>query len=322
MAYEIGTMPEVAAAERGAPPAALGQLSEWEWERLLREREAARAQALALAEANRRMEEFLGIATHELKTPVTSSRLGVALAARRMHGLFDQVAACDNASDAELAGRFAALQELLTQAEESLERLTRLVVDLLDVSRIRTGRFELRLAHCDLAAVVGEAVEEQRQIAPARTIRLHLPERNAVPVVADADRVRQVVTNYLTNALRYSPADRPVDVCVQVRRDWARVAVRDEGPGLPPAEQQRIWERFCRAAGVQVVSGTGAGLGLGLYICKTIVEQHQGRIGLRSAPGRGSTFWFALAVAGVDRHRVERRVSHDTVGAPVSPAPP
>ncbi len=306
MTAKLLAMTEIAAAGGGACLTAVEREWEWEWERLLREREAARAQARALAEANRRMEEFLDIATHELKTPVTSSRLGVALAARRIHELLDQVAACDNASDAEFAGRLAALQELLTRAEESLERLTRLVVDLLDVSRIRAGRFELRLAQCDLAAVVGEAVEEQRQIAPVRTIRLHLPDRSAVPVVADADRIRQVATNYLTNALRYSPADRPVEVCVQVRRDWARVAVRDAGPGLPPAEQQRIWERFCRAAGVPVVSGTGAGLGLGLYICKTIVEQHQGRMGLRSAPGKGSTFWFALAVAGVVRHRVER----------------
>lgn len=305
MATETVTMPEAAVAEGGAYPGALWRV--WEWERLLREREAARAQARVLAAANRWMDEFLGIAAHELKTLVTSSRLGVALAARRLDALVDQVAARDTTEcDALLACQLAPVQELLTHAEESLERLTRLVVDLLDVSRIRAGRFALRLAQCDLAAVVGEAVEEQRQIAPARTIRLHLPDRNAVPVVADADRIRQVVTNYLNNALRYSPADRPVDVDIQVRRDWARVAVRDKGPGLPPAEQRRIWERCSRAAGVPVVSDTGAGLGLGLYICKTIVEQHQGRMGLRSAPGRGSTFWFALAVAGVDPRLVGR----------------
>jgi signal transduction histidine kinase len=108
-----------------------------------------------------------------------------------------------------------------------------------------------------------------------------------------------VVTNYLTNALRYSPVDRPVEVGVQLRRDWVRVVVRDEGLGLTPAEQRCIWERFHRVARIQVVGDdTGAGLGLGLYLCKTIVEQHDGRLGVRSAPGKGSTFWFALAVAG------------------------
>ena len=309
MTTEKLTMTEAAPAGERARLTTLGQ----EWERLLREREAARAQARALQEANQRMNEFLGIATHELKTPMTHIRLSVALAGRRVHDLLAQVAARDNAYDAELSGKLAPIHELLTGAEEGLERITRLLVDLLDVSRIGAGRLELRLARCDLAAVVGEAVEEQRLLAPTRTIRLQVPDRPLAPVLADADRIRQVATNYLTNALRYSPEDRPVDVCVQVRRDWARVAVRDEGPGVPHEEQPRIWERFHRAAGVPVVSGTGAGLGLGLHICKTIIEQHQGRMGLRSAPGKGSTFWFALAVAGVDRRRVGGTVPRDAL---------
>jgi signal transduction histidine kinase len=118
-----------------------------------------------------------------------------------------------------------------------------------------------------------------------------------------------VVTNYLTNALRYAPVDRPVDVRVRRRGRWVHVAVRDEGPGVPRHERRRIWERFHRADGVcvatgedaEIAQGLGLGLGLGLYICKTIVEQHQGRVGLRSAPGGSSTtFWFALPVAGAD----------------------
>ena len=298
MTTEKLTMTEAAPAGERARLTTLGQ----EWERLLREREAARAQVRTLTEANQRMGEFLGTATHELKTPVASSSLAVALAAQRLDTLQARLAAEDGA----LAGQAAPIQDLLRRAEDSLERLTRLVVDLLDVSRIGTGRLELRLAQCDLAAVVGEAVEEQRRIAPARSIRLQVPDRPLAPVLADADRIRQVATNYLTNALRYSPEDRPVDTYVQQRGNWVHVGVRDAGPGVPHEEQPRIWERFHRAAGVPVVSGTGAGLGLGLHICKTIIEQHQGRMGLRSAPGKGSTFWFALAVAGGDRHLVER----------------
>ena len=303
MAIEIAKEPETSEAEQGESRATLRQRSELHWERQtewpLHESEAAGAQALALAEANRRMEECIGIATHELKTPMTSSRLAVALASQRVHDLVDEIATRDDVSSAELVDRLAPLQDLLTQAEESLERCSQLVVDLLDVSRIRTGRFELHLAPCDLATVVREAVKEQRQIAPARTIRLRLPDRSAVPVVADAKRITQVVTNYLTNALRYSPVDRPVEVGVQLRRDWVRVVVRDEGLGLTPTEQRRIWERFHRIARTQVAGDdTGAGLGLGLYLCKTIVEQHDGRLGVRSTPGKGSTFWFALPVAG------------------------
>jgi K+-sensing histidine kinase KdpD len=104
-------------------------------------------------------------------------------------------------------------------------------------------------------------------------------------------------TNYLTNALKYSPADRPVAVGITVSDREARVWVRDEGSGLPAEEQTQIWERFHRAREIVVQSGSGIGLGLGLYICRTIIERHQGRVGVESAPGRGSTFWFTVPLA-------------------------
>jgi signal transduction histidine kinase/PAS domain-containing protein len=278
-----------------------------ERERLLHERESARATALALTETNQRMDEFLGVATHELKTPLTSTSLSVALAARRLRSLLAQV----SARDSQLAGQLDSLQGLMTGAETSTERLSRLVTDLLDVSRIRAGQLELRLEPCDLAAIVRDVVEEQRRIAPTRVMHLRLPSTSLVPVVADADRIRQVVTNYLTNALKYAPEDRPVEVRVQVREGHARVAVRDEGPGLPAAEQRRIWERYHRVQGVpantSARAGAGGGLGLGLYISRTIVERHQGTIGVRSAPGKGSTFWFALPLAGEVRRAGEGR---------------
>jgi len=116
-------------------------------------------------------------------------------------------------------------------------------------------------------------------------------------VVVDADRLGQVVTNYLTNALKYSPTYRPVAVGLDIEEKWAQVWVRDEGPGLPPEEQEAIWERFHRVKGIEVQSGSGIGLGLGLYICRTIIERHQGQIGVESAPGQGSTFWFTVPLA-------------------------
>jgi signal transduction histidine kinase len=160
---------------------------------------------------------------------------------------------------------------------------------------------ELRLAPTDLAAVVRQAVEEQRQLNPERTLVLACPEDLQVPVTADAHRLGQVVTNYLTNALKYSPADRPVTVGLEVgpqgKAQQARVWVRDEGPGLQPDDQERIWERFQRAPGIEVQSGTGAGLGLGLHISRTIIELHHGQVGVQSMPGQGSTFWFSLPLA-------------------------
>ncbi len=115
-------------------------------------------------------------------------------------------------------------------------------------------------------------------------MRLHLPPaRREILVWADADRIHQVVTNFLTNALKYAPADRPVEVRVKVRQWRARVSVRGRGPGLPAEEHQRIWEAFHRADDSTVTHGTPHGsapsLGLGLYISKTIIEQHHGEVG-------------------------------------------
>jgi signal transduction histidine kinase len=123
-----------------------------------------------------------------------------------------------------------------------------------------------------------------------------MPAGLSVPLVADADRIGQVVTNYLTNALKYSPDACPVTIGLEVLPAQARVWVRDEGPGLPAAEQERIWERFYRANGSAQQDSSQGGLGLGLHISRIIVEQHHGQVGVESAPGRGSTFWFTLPV--------------------------
>ncbi len=195
------------------------------------------------------------------------------------------------------------MQLLLNRTDRQTLRLDRLVGDLLDVSRIQAGNLDLRLEPCDLAGVVREAVEEQRASWPERRLTLALPA-GPIAVMADDDRIGQVVTNYLTNALKYSPAREPVAVMVRVEQARAkrgqprvRVQVRDLGPGLLTDEQARIWERFHRAPGITLQSGSGVGLGLGLYIAKTIVERHGGTVGVESAPEAGSTFWFTLPLA-------------------------
>jgi signal transduction histidine kinase len=190
-------------------------------------------------------------------------------------------------------------------AERQAERLNRLVNDLVDVSRIQSGKLELHPARADLTAIVRAAVEEQRQAAPVRALAVQVPADRCVPVTADADRIGQVVTNYLTNALKYSPEDRPIAVGLTVDGHQARVWVRDEGLGLPPEEQEAIWERFHRARGIEVQSGSGIGLGLGLHICRTIIERHHGQVGVESAPGQGSTFWFTLSLTGLEQDERE-----------------
>jgi len=106
----------------------------------------------------------------------------------------------------------------------------------------------------------------------------------------------QVLTNYLANALKYAPVDQPVSVRLEVAASSARVSVRDLGMGLTAEQQQRVWERFYQVA-APGHQGPDGGLGLGLAIARAIVEQHHGQVGVESAPGRGSTFWFTLPLA-------------------------
>ena len=246
---------------------------------------------LALSETRAQMDAFLGIASHELKTPLTSLKLSLQLSQRQLRKLTRSNEG--TASSREYAGLHSAVEQLERTAQQ-VQRLEVLVNDLVDVSRIQAGHLELRLDQANLVAIVREAVEAQQQAAPERSIRFQPPADLSVPVSVDAGRVEQVVTNYLTNALKYSPANQPVEVGVEVEAEQVRVWVRDQGPGLPFAEQEHIWERFHRVQSVEVQTGGSVGLGLGLYISRMIVERHQGRVGVESAPDQGCTFWFTL----------------------------
>ncbi len=278
--------------------------------RMRRAREAARANELALRELVRRKDEFLSILSHELRTPLTSLQGYMELMARRLntrrphkqeeHGERGE----QEEEGAERRERDIAMaRTLLASSEASLQRITRLADDLVDDARIRDGRLILRLAPCELGAIVRAAAEEQRALEPHRTIRLELPAAQSAPLIADADRLGQVVTNYLTNALKYSKEDQPVEVRLEVEQgvagesNRARVSVRDEGPGLTLADQAHVFERFPQIEGTAVQSGSGVSLGLGLYISRRIIEEHQGAVGVHSAPGQGATFFFTLPLA-------------------------
>jgi PAS domain S-box-containing protein len=264
-----------------------------ERDRLLRRWAAARANELALRETKAQMDAFLGIASHELKSPLTVIKLSLQVTERRLRTYARHQAGTEE----EKVRALERFLEQLTLTMQQVERLERLVDDLLDVSRVQAGKLEMRLETGDLAVIIRQAVEAQRQAVPERTIALEVREELCVPVVVDPWRIEQVVTNYLTNALKYSPSDRPVAVGIEVAAQQARVWVRDQGPGLPPEEHERIWERFHRVKGIEVQSGSGVGLGLGLHICRTIVERHEGQVGVESSPGQGSTFWFTLPVS-------------------------
>ncbi|MDQ2715847.1 MAG: ATP-binding protein [Chloroflexota bacterium] len=253
-----------------------------ERERLLREREEAHANELALRESNRQMEEFLGMVSHELRTPLTSIKGNTQLAVRQLKNSLQT---------------FERILGLYEGAERQTRRLSRLVDDLLDVSRSQVGLLEMQFAPYDIKTVMREAIEEQQQAWPDRAIKLDVPEGSIAPINMDADRVKQVIANYLTNALKYSDPQQPVQVSLKPEEEQIRVSVRDEGPGLSAEEHTHIWKRFYRAPEIAVRHtdrSSNTGLGLGLHISKAIIEQHHGQVGVLSCPGEGSSFWFTL----------------------------
>lgn len=245
-----------------------------------------------LREAKRRMDEFLGIASHELRSPLTAVKGNIQLAKHYLQHILRGFSGQERA-------KLDSARDLLERAEHQVAILNRLIGDMVDISGIQAGKLHIKIGASphNLATIITETVEEHRKAYPERIIQItHLPVRE-VDVLIDVDRIEQVLTNYLTNALKYSQADRPVEVRLCVEGDEARVAVRDWGPGLGPWEQEHIWERFYRARDVKVQTGFDTGLGLGLYICRMIIESHGGRVGVESAQGTGSTFWFTLPLA-------------------------
>ncbi len=238
----------------------------------------------ALYRLERQKDEFLSVASHELKTPLTSLKTLAQLTHRKL----------------ERDG--VALPDHLLGMERAIGRMQTLVDDILDISRIESGKLALRPERCDLITLCKQAVDEQ-SAATGRTITLVSPDASepTLDVVADVDRIGQVLTNLLSNALKYSPADTPVSLAVTREGNDFLLAVRDQGPGIPPHELAHIFDRFYRVPGIEVRTGSGVGLGLGLHICREIMERHGGRVWADSVPGHGSTFWVSLPAAVTTR---------------------
>ena len=249
----------------------------------------------------RQKDEFLSIASHELKTPLTSLKGLAQITHRRL----------------ERAGSDEAAH--LVGIERAIERMETLVNDLLDISRIESGKLALRTERADLVEVCRQVVEEQRA-ATTRPIVLEMPEA-PIELEMDPDRIGQVLTNLLSNALKYSPSEEPVALSVQVDDGEAMLRVVDHGPGIPTESLPHVFERFYRVPGVSVQTGSGVGLGLGLYICAEIIERHGGRIWVESVLEQGSVFTVALPLVptqevagGSNNGRYHAARSHATEG--------
>jgi signal transduction histidine kinase len=190
-----------------------------------------------------------------------------------------------------------------------VSRLDRLAQDLLDLVRIEQKQLRLEFRSIDLARVVQEGVDQFAAQAWQRSVRLTFAGPGELPVQGDATRLAQVVGNLLDNALKFTPEGGSVDVLAEARDGWAEVQVKDSGRGFPPEKVQDVFAPFVRIH--EGERGAPAGTGLGLPICKGLVEAHGGRIWAHSdGPGEGATFGFALPLApappGADPERGER----------------
>jgi signal transduction histidine kinase len=237
-----------------------------------------------LRELDQLKSDFLGNVSHELRTPLASIKGFV-----------------DNLLDG-VAGPLAERQRhYLARVRDNADRLSRMVSDLLDLTRIEAGKVELWPQALDPSGAVGDAVESFRPLARTRGVELRVDRQPSRPVWADPDKVQQILTNLVSNAIKFTPAAGRVTVRVRPQGEAAvRVEVEDTGPGIPPEDRERVFDKFYQVG--RVDGDRPGGSGLGLTIARHLVELHGGRVWVDSAVGAGSTFVVVLpAVSGDGR---------------------
>ena len=218
-------------------------------------------------------DEFVSIASHELKTPITSVKAYTQILGQRFRKTEDTKSV-----------------ELVEKMDAQLDKLTNLIGDLLDITKIEAGRIRFHESYFDFNELVEENVEELQ-----RTTEKHLIVKELQPsrtVYGDHDRLSQVLTNFISNAIKYSPTADKIIVKTVVDKYNTTLRVEDFGVGLSQEDQAKVFERFYRVGGPD--QATYPGLGLGLYIASEIIKRHKGRVWVESKPGKGSTFCFSL----------------------------
>ncbi len=224
-------------------------------------------------ELERRKDEFISMASHELKTPVTSLKGFTQLLLRQFKRLDDNETL-----------------RYLARMDTQLNKLTKLISDLLDISKMQTGQLEYRMEPFDLNVLAQEIVENVQGMT--QTHRLILQKTAEVCVFGDRDRVGQVLINLLSNAIKYSPGADQVIVQIATDGTNALVSVQDFGIGIAEAHQEKIFERFYQVN--EPAEKTYPGLGIGLYITSQIIRRHRGCLWVKSQKGEGSVFNFSL----------------------------
>lgn len=236
-----------------------------------------------LKELDRMKSQFLSIASHELKTPITAMSGFLQVALRRVRRL------TDGEGDQPPAEGLRAVLEQLEVVYRQTGKLARLIDELLDVSRIQTGRIEFRYGDVDLGELADEVA--MRMQLTTTTHQITVKRENGAVVTADRDHLEQVLNNLVTNAIKYSPGGGPIVIDVGREDGGVQISVRDQGIGIPQEELESIFGLFYRSP--DRAARDQAGMGLGLYISKEIVNRHGGRIWAESGEG-GTTFHVTL----------------------------
>jgi two-component system, sensor histidine kinase and response regulator len=224
--------------------------------------------------AERKKDEFISIASHELKTPLTSVKGYMQLLGRSID-----------------KGDLGKVKDHLTKAQIQLEKLNELIADLLDISKIESGKLKFNKKHFVMDVLLDSVVDIIRQSNPEfNIIRKGKAEQE---IYADEMRIEQVIINFLTNAIKYSPGTHEIQINVNIKDDKIYLGIRDFGIGINPEQQKHVFDKFYR---VEETSIHFQGLGIGLYISAEIVKRHGGQIGVRSMAGEGSEFYFIIPV--------------------------
>lgn len=225
-------------------------------------------------EAERKKDEFISIASHELKTPLTSVKGYVQLLERSAK-----------------KGDHVTVQRHLEKAQIQLEKLNNLIADLLDISKIESGKLKFNKQDFEIDTLVDNVIEIMHQSSPEFTIFKKGTANCAV--YGDEMRIEQVIVNFLTNAIKYSPGTDKIELYVDITGDQLYIGVKDFGIGMLPEQLNHVFDKFYR---VEETSQRFQGLGIGLYISAEIIRRHGGQIGVKSEYGKGSTFYFTIPI--------------------------
>jgi len=223
-----------------------------------------------------RKNDFIAMASHELKTPLTSLKAYIQLLAKKLNNYDDEFVA-----------------NALTKAGNQVNKMANLIYGFLDLSRLESGKLQIKMQDFDINKLLAENIAETQLTNTSHTIIFNADD--VVIVHADRERIGQVINNFLSNAIKYSPKDSTITITTKTCENEIQVSVSDMGVGIKPKDQEKLFQRFYRVDNDEIKNISG--FGIGLYLANEIIQRHKGKIWVNSEENKGSTFSFSLPIA-------------------------